>query len=747
MFNGIKKSLRRVKDVTKGRSRGSIPALVPAPAADPPIQTATSSPPVVPEAVPPAPAPTLPILVSPDPKPSDDNQALASFAPVAEEQSAKDAAWTGLKALLAVLEDSPDTFGPLKTAIGEFSECVEIFEQEAKAREDYKELRGELDALFSDLSGYLGDSAPSAMTPIMENIANSVDREVKTILQMKPRNSGGEYAEGMEDADQILECYQRIYTLLERLTLNANTGVWKSMDEQLAELRLGKLSNAPTAIYRSTVSDSLGRVGCTPNTCVDVLEQLLSWTRDSESEKVYWLNGMAGTGKTTIAYTLCDHLQRARQLGASFFYSRQLPECRDVNRIVPSISYQLSLFSLPFRHALSEVLEQNNSIYNQPLQDQFEQLVVAPLGKVAHTFATDVTIVIDGLDECEDKAGVDRILGVLLSHAPELGVKFFVTSRPEPQIVDQMRTREAAGRRSELRLHELDRTAVQQDITTYLRDKLPGDKISDSQIDELARRSGALFIYAATVVRYIGYDEFSRSEERLKVVLEASSTASNGIDQNVVNDLYTAVLKAAFDDPALKESERAKTRETLCHVVCARQPLPVVVIAGLLGPAHDTDRVQAALRPFLSILNVSDATELVTTLHESFPNYLLDQKRSGDFHCDTPQHHALMARRCFDLIKIPNPPFNVCKLESSYVSDDDVPGIDEKVEKAISKGLVYACRYWGAHLELGEPIEDLADAVYELLSVRLLLWMEVLNLQKRMYEGTGILHGVQSWCE
>ncbi|KAG9122958.1 hypothetical protein FRC07_000426 [Ceratobasidium sp. 392] len=745
MFDNLRGSLRRVKDAVRSRSRSRTPTPAPTnPGAGPPIQAAALTTPEAHTSAHSAHTTIPSIVVSPLPDAQDPGPALTPSAPPAGEQSAKHHAWAGLRRLLGVLRKSSEAFGPLTAAIGVLSEWTEHFEQAERSREDYKELTDDLDALFNDLSGYLGGSAPPAMTPIIENIARSISREVNVTLEKQRRNSLGRFVRATEDADQILESYRRLQTLLRRLTLNANMSVWKNIDEQTTELRLGKLLNAPTAMYRSTASDSLRRVGCTPNTRVDVIEQLLSWACDSASEKVYWLNGMAGTGKTTIAYTLCDQLQRTQQLGASFFCTRQLPECRDVNKIVPSIAFQLSLFSLPFRHALSEVLEQNKSIHDQPLRDQFEQLVVAPLEKVAHTFAADVIVVVDALDECEDKDGVDRMLGALLSLAPDLAVRFFVTSRPEPKILDQMRSRQNGSRRSELRLHELDRTVVQQDITTYLGDKLRRARVSDAHIEEIAKRSGVLFIYAATVVRYIEYDNFFWSSQRLRTVLGTTSEP-NGSDKDI-DKLYATILSAAFDEPALEVSERAKMRDLLSHVVCAQEPLSVDAIAGLLG-LDDATVVQAALRPLLSVLNVSSATGLVTTLHESFPNYMLNPQRSENLYCDARQHHARMARICFDLIKIPNPPFNICKLESSYRFDNEVPDIDERVNMAISKGLTYACRYWGAHLELGETTGDLVGSVYELLSVRLLLWMEVMNLKKLMGEGAKVLHGIQTWCE
>ncbi|KAG8679842.1 hypothetical protein FRC09_018675, partial [Ceratobasidium sp. 395] len=187
-------------------------------------------------------------------------------------------------------------------------------------------------------------------------------------------------------------------------------------------------------------------------------------------------------------------------------------------------------------------------------------------------------------------------------------------------------------------------------------------------------------------------------------------------------------------------------QDILCHVVCAQEPLSLVTISGLLG-LDEADHIEVALRPLLSVLNVSDTDGLITTLHESFPDYVLNRSRSGAFGCDGRQHHARMTHLCFDLINALSPGFNIYKLESSYVFDEDVPGIDEKIDEAISEALVYACLYWGAHLELANTTENLFLALHNLLSRRLLLWMEVLCLVCQMHEGTSMLFKVETWCK
>ncbi|KAF8594427.1 hypothetical protein BDV93DRAFT_579801 [Ceratobasidium sp. AG-I] len=98
----------------------------------------------------------------------------SSSAPVASsgaERSGKNMAWSGLKALIRLLNKSAEAFGPLKSAIGEISRCIEIYERAAKGREDYKTLATELDSLFKELSGYLEGPTPPVMTSSLKNLA------------------------------------------------------------------------------------------------------------------------------------------------------------------------------------------------------------------------------------------------------------------------------------------------------------------------------------------------------------------------------------------------------------------------------------------------------------------------------------------------------------------------------------------------------------------------------------------------
>jgi chloramphenicol 3-O-phosphotransferase len=112
-----------------------------------------------------------------------------------------------------------------------------------------------------------------------------------------------------------------------------------------------------------------------PDTCTKIRMELHDCANKPDSPKMCWLSGMAGTGKTTIACSICDELDKAYQLGANFFCSRLLPDCRDVTRVVPTIAYQLASFSYPFRSALCDVLSSDRDLSTYNMDTQFDKLI------------------------------------------------------------------------------------------------------------------------------------------------------------------------------------------------------------------------------------------------------------------------------------------------------------------------------------------------------------------------------------
>ncbi|KAJ1306970.1 hypothetical protein OPQ81_007950 [Rhizoctonia solani] len=653
--------------------------------------------------------------------------------------------WHNLKSLSAVLGPANRAVAPLKALIDQLVACIDIYERVANGREEYKCLRNELENLFQELEGYFDQAMPPTITISMERLCGLIQQELKDVQKKQSETPLRRYLEAEGNSEEVLACYRRVHGHLYRFLLNANLSQWKIMDGLVLDGRLSRLPASLTACYNSAKAAELKRGKCAPDTRRAVLAQIHTWIHGPETGNVFWINGMAGTGKTTIAYTLCAELDLGRNLAASFFCSRLLPECRDVGLIIPSIAYQLARASKPFQYALSQVLEKDPDIHTRLPQIQFDALIASPLAQVQTTLPKNMVVVIDALDECIDKESTGQILDALLANASQLPLKFLVSSRPEPRIRDEMLNR-GDPISSQLTLHELDKDLVKADIQTYLRTSLASMDLSELQIATLVERSGILFIYAATVIRFIGYDNFHRNPHaRLETVLNASNP-DQSVQLREIDQLYMTILNEAIDNPNLTSTERHDIIRVLHTVICAREPLTIGALNGLLK-LEDPGRVHAALRPLWSVLHIATTGEFVLTLHTSFPDFVLDPSRSKEYSCDAVAHNQTLAFLCFDIIRGTRPQFNICGLESSSVPDKKVANLEERVQEAVSTQLLYACKYWAAHLEFAKESLDLIRDLEEFLSTRLLLWMEIMNLEGTMHISSRILKTVGDWVK
>jgi len=505
---------------------------------------------------------------------------------------------------------------------------------------------------------------------------------------------------------------------------------------------LKAMSPVDDARYNSRYSMALKRYGCTAKTRENILKDIQDWGENPNGARVYWMNGMAGTGKTTILYSLCESLAKEQRLGANYFCSRISSSCRDVNNIVPTLAYQLARYSPAFRSALCKVLDENPEASALDVKWQFEKLFQEPMQAVKTAMPEGVVVVIDALDECDDGDALRLFLETLLKLAVDLPIKFFLTSRPEPAIREKMLV--PGYSRSVLYLHDVEESIVEEDIKKYLTEALRSmsPPPSPNDVERLAKRAGKFFIYAATSVRYIlpgraGAD----SSDRLQTLLGMASWSTKEYDG--VDQLYCSILSAAVH--GLTKTEVNRIQLTLRTVVCAKEPMTAQTLASLLSLSEA--QVRVSLEPLQSILHVQDTIQgLVTPFHASFPDYLFHKLRSGDFHCEITEHSEVLANGCFDLMRT-QLKFNICELESSFVFDKDVLDLQDRIKKFISPALSYACQYWGEHLRQGNFTDKAHRRLVDFLTHRLLFWMEVLNLEQKMVKGAEMLHRLQSWLK
>jgi hypothetical protein len=513
---------------------------------------------------------------------------------------------------------------------------------------------------------------------------------------------------------------------------------------------------APSAPYKTHVPKGHPkRSGCTPGTRGSVLERIVSWATDPLSPPIFWLSGMAGTGKSTIAFTICKLFDIGGEdpmapggasLGASFFCSRQVEALRCRQNIIPMIAYQLARHSRSF----ATELDKADRDATDSTDEQVEKLLVRPWKASVKDRPASfplTLVVIDALDEIDDDEG-EALLKELVQATNAIqeitrdgmdGFKILVTSRPHPSIVH------ATESLPVYRLEEIKVDDGRQDILTYLNSELPS--LSKSDHDTIADHAQGLFIYAATVTRAL---KGTPKEQKAKLgIILGNPQQTNRLE--ALDALYKQVLNI----PNLKDKDVSRLVVLHC-IICASKPLPVSTIAQVAaGDSEDGVDEEATLRlvvdDLYSVLYISEFDKCVYTYHKSFSDFLLDSNRSGsEFACNPDHLHSTISMACFRIMQA-SLHFNMCNLPSSYLLDSEVDGLDQLIKENIGGvvALEYTCRYWSLHLVkvpiASENSHPLRDKLFEFSQEKILYWFEVMNLFKAKAECYAGVSSVVDW--
>ena len=491
---------------------------------------------------------------------------------------------------------------------------------------------------------------------------------------------------------------------------------------------------------------------CLRGTRESILDGIMGWAKNLQEKRVFWLNGLAGTGKSTIAQTFSQMIAQDGSLGASFFCSRDYLDRRELKNIFPTLAYQLACRYASFRSQIIETVKKDPSVARNSLISQLQQLIIHPLS------STDIScvIIIDALDECIDDQPASAILSVLGRYAKELSsVKLFVTGRPEPRIRRGFRLPLLEPLTRIFLLHGVELSSVDEDIRLYLQEKLgtiakrSGLDLSDpwpcnEDLKTLTKKSSGLFIFASTLAKFIE-SKHHEPNERLQLIVHApDSTFHEG--QAGINALYSQVLMHAFLDVE-DATVFANFRRVLGAVVLAFNPLSRIQIAEILG--INSSLITATLRHLHSVLLIpNEGSEDIRIFHKSFPDFLQDSSRCSDsrFFIDSAVHHADMALSCLELLKKLKP--NPCDLPD-FVVNRDVADLSGLLGDKVGSATRYACGYWAIHVRSSPTTKDhatqLVASATEFFKNNAIPWIEIMSLENRLENVIYGIYGLLDW--
>ena len=496
------------------------------------------------------------------------------------------------------------------------------------------------------------------------------------------------------------------------------------------------------------------RRGCLKGTRNAVLDEIESWSKDLKMSPVYWLNGLAGTGKSTIAQTIAERIFADGRLGASFFCSRDFGDRRDLRYIFPTLAFQLAHKYPEFRSILVPLLQSNPDIVHESLYNQMEALIVRPLGP------SDIStvIVIDALDECVDEdpqSAILSVMGRLVEGIPN--VKFFITGRPEPRIRSGFRLGLLRPLTDVFVLHEVEPSVVNADIRLYLKHGLRelanrsgGEQDgwpTDKQLDLLCERAAGLFVYAVATLKFLDHP-FTPPSKKLDVIVRAPrSTTYEGKakvrSSTTLDSLYLSAFQDAFNGMDTEDDE--KVRVVIGTVILAVNPLSPSAIATLVNLGKQ--EVMNLLRLIQSLLKLSDDPDSpVLPFHKSFPDFIADPLRCSDrrFHISHETGHLELTLNCLRLMSN-GLGQNLLSLPD-YALNSEVKDLQARVDNHISAALQYACKSWCNHLiEVKGDITTIIPALHGFLQERFLAWLEVLSVIGATMEGVVALEKLIPW--
>ncbi|KAG7424573.1 hypothetical protein Forpi1262_v014573 [Fusarium oxysporum f. sp. raphani] len=329
-----------------------------------------------------------------------------------------------------------------------FSLCLQYSREVKNAKDDIERLRKEV-AAFQDttkelkalLEGPCGkelktsqqlvsaiEDGHSTLGKVEQRLRPSTGRKAMSRFGMRALKWPFESKDVEGTIEKLERCSGNI-----SLALNIDqTVILQNIDDRTT---LNQLSIAHGASFDSHAEEH--KPTCLPDTRGELLKEIDRWIDDPKSKTIFWLNGMAGTGKSTISRTVARARAKRGDLGASFFFKRGEVDRDNLNKLMPTLAYQLALSIPGVAFFIKKTLDANPAIVGDFVKEQFEKLIQEPLSKAAATATTpsSVVMVIDALDECDQEADI-RLLINIFSQAktarPQLRV--FLTSRPELPI-------------------------------------------------------------------------------------------------------------------------------------------------------------------------------------------------------------------------------------------------------------------------------------------------------------------------
>jgi hypothetical protein len=402
---------------------------------------------------------------------------------------------------------------------------------------------------------------------------------------------------------------------------------------------------------------------CHPHTRRAVLKKIMDWVKDPNKVALFlWLYGPAGAGKSAIAQTIAELLEKLGLLAAAFFFSRNAAGRNDKTRLVPTLVYHL-IKSIPeIRAHVLDAVEQDPAIFSCSIDTQIQALIVKPLNAAANekTLAPILLsrprlIILDGLDECSPASAQTQILNALSTAARDLHIPLFflVASRPEQDIRQSFNDQNTLGSLS-FSIALDDTYRPDDDIRVFLRSTfdeikrnhpsrahLPPSWPSLEDIRRVVEKSSGQFIFASTVAKYVNSHRHW-PPDRLNIIF-AKSKPGQETPFAELDSLYHLILSSVANAEKLQYVLMFLVLRPFWHSGVFLKQTTTLVEKFLFYRPGEIDMILTDLHSIIYVPPWNETSEL-RFFHASLPDFLLDRSRSMDLFLDQGAAYAKLTR-------------------------------------------------------------------------------------------------------
>ena len=495
---------------------------------------------------------------------------------------------------------------------------------------------------------------------------------------------------------------------------------------------------------------------CLEGTRVKILNEITDWINnvDDNAPRLFCLHGTAGSGKSAIAHTIAHRFETLGRLGSFFCFDRNRAAERRHEKIFATIAQDLADCDPQLRKALAAAVRHKTSLRNTPdVLRQWQELIVQPAKAMSDAMAGPIIIVIDALDESGNTDSRRHILRILAGrHSKAEGsimnlpphFRILLTSRPLLDVIDAFKGA------IHVRQKSMESIPSTEDVQCYVTDQLSEAQLGPALSTfstSLARESDGLFEWARLACAYVkgenGAGAGLNAEGRFKTIM----ARSKGVP--LLDGMYRLTLGTMFPK---EEPERRRCidrfKSVMAQILGTMEPLP---LASLGAMRHhfvvDSDiDLHSIVVPMGALLSgAADSSIPIRALHASFPDFLIDRDRSGEYFIDVSPVQENLAFSCL-LVMENGLRFNICQVPNSYLPNSKVPDLDHRIKEHISPELAYSCRFWTVHV-CNMPFKvSVVDLVRKLFSdEELLFWFEALSLLGCINTCAGSLSSLIQW--